>query len=174
MGVTIGVILWTWTFLTSLITPFLEVFGLSYIFFSLWMFAAIFPPYVIRKPGVAFVSSLIAAFIEGLLSKWGLMALLWGATQGLFAELTFALFLYKKWNSKVLFLAILLSSLSGYMIDFFFKKYWLLSPGLLMTHFASLVVSVPIFCLIPTLFLTKRLVTSGLLNSFKIMEDYKA
>lgn len=170
LGVTIGAIFWTWTFVTSFISPFLEVFGLSYIFISLWMLSAVFPAYIVRKPGVALLSSLIAAFIEGLLSKWGIMALAWGGVQGLFAEIGFALFLYRRWDYKSLTLSIFLASYSGYFMDFFLRKYYLLSSTIWVTQLLTILISIPLFCLLPTLILTKKLYKNGLLNSFKISE----
>lgn len=67
---------------------------------------------MVRKPGMALFGSLVAAGVEGIITQWGMSALIYGLVQGLGAELVFALFLYRKWNWSVLLLAASMAAVS--------------------------------------------------------------
>lgn len=65
--------------------------------YGMWFIAATVAFLIIRKPGIALLAETAAAsaeFITG--SEWGLEVLLYGLIQGLFAEMVFAIFRYKK------------------------------------------------------------------------------
>ena len=98
LAVALGVAFWGWTFVYEIAKPFLKVSGLSYSVAGFWIFASVFLSQIIRKPGIAIIASVIAAFIESLLTHWGIMSVLWGLVQGLGAEVIFFLFFYKKWD----------------------------------------------------------------------------
>ena len=62
-------------------------------------FAAVLGGLIVRKPGAAIYTELIAATVSALIgSQWGFGTLMSGLVQGLGAELVFALFLYANWN----------------------------------------------------------------------------
>ena len=62
---------------------------------------------IIRKPGAALYTELVAAIVSALIgSQWGgLLTIEAGLVQGLGAELVFALFLYRHWRFPVALLA---------------------------------------------------------------------
>ena len=92
LAVALGVASWGWTFIYEIAKPFLKVSGLSYSVAGFWILSAIFLSYIIRKPGVAIIASIVAAFVESLLTHWGLMSVLWGFVQGFGAEIIFLIF----------------------------------------------------------------------------------
>ncbi|MFT4245923.1 MAG: ECF transporter S component [Micrococcaceae bacterium] len=103
-----GVINWAWSFLTSVflfpITAFFQ--PIQAIFEGGWLLAGVLGGLIIRKPGAAFFTELVAATISMIFgTQWGFEVLLWGAIQGITTEAVFALFRYRNWNLTVAILA---------------------------------------------------------------------
>ncbi|QBD77886.1 hypothetical protein EPA93_18560 [Ktedonosporobacter rubrisoli] len=69
---------------------------------GLWVLAGIMVPYILRKPGSAFLGALLVGVIEGPFSPFGWIILLIQAVVGLFSEVPFALTRYR--NFTLLFL----------------------------------------------------------------------
>lgn len=171
LAVALGVAFWGWTFVYELAKPALKIFGLGYLTAGFWILASVFIPNIIRKPGVALVASLMAAFVESLLTHWGLTALFWGLVQGLGAEIIFFLFSYKRWNLVILSLAAVLSSTFSYALDAFLYDYKALGLTLNLTQWGSFVVSSVFLAAIVAQLLSERLLKLGVLDQFLIAQD---
>src|SRR6476619_640995 len=78
VAVALGVAFWGWTFVYEIAKPLLKIYGLSYLSAGFWIFSSVFLSQIGRKPGIALVASIIAAFIESLLTHWGMMSVVWG------------------------------------------------------------------------------------------------
>lgn len=88
--------------------------------YGMWFIAAIIAFLIIRKPGVALLAEVAAAsgeFITG--SEWGLEVLIYGFVQGLFAELVFAAFRYKRFDLLAVSLAAVGSTIGSLIMDFY-------------------------------------------------------
>ncbi|WP_419151671.1 ECF transporter S component [Aeribacillus alveayuensis] len=88
--------------------------------YGMWFIAATVAFLIIRKPGIALLAETAAAsaeFITG--SEWGLEVLLYGLIQGLFAEMVFAIFRYKKFHIGVTMLAAVSSTIGSLIMDFY-------------------------------------------------------
>ena len=88
--------------------------------YGMWFIAATVAFLIIRKPGVALLAEVAAAsgeFIAG--SEWGLEVLIYGFVQGLFAELVFAAFRYKRFDVFVVSLAAAGSTVGSLIMDFY-------------------------------------------------------
>jgi energy-coupling factor transport system permease protein len=101
---------------------FVKPFGLhlDQLIYGMWFIAATVAFLIIRKPGVALLAEIAAAsgeFIAG--SEWGLEVLLYGVVQGLFAELVFAAFRYKRFDVLVVSLAAVGSTVGSLIMDFY-------------------------------------------------------
>jgi energy-coupling factor transport system permease protein len=86
--------------------------------YGMWFIAATVAFLIIRKPGVALLAEMAAAsgeFLAG--SEFGLEVLLYGVMQGLFAEIIFALFRYKRYNLFVCSLAAFSSGIASIIMD---------------------------------------------------------
>lgn len=86
--------------------------------YGMWFIAANVAYLIIRKPGVALLAEIAASsgeFIMG--SEWGLEVLLYGVVQGLFAELVFAAFRYKRFGLIVLSLAAAAAAVGSLIMD---------------------------------------------------------
>jgi len=101
---------------------FVKPFGLhlDQLIYGMWFIAATIAFLIIRKPGVALLAEVAAAsgeFITG--SEWGLEVLIYGIVQGLFAELVFAAFRYKRFDILAVSLAAVGSTIGSLIMDFY-------------------------------------------------------
>jgi energy-coupling factor transport system substrate-specific component len=101
IGVVFGVAYWGWSSLYSVISgPIAGVFGsLQGILGGPWLIAGVVGGLVVRRPGAALISELLAATVEALLgNEWGRATLISGALQGLGVELALAIFLWRRFG----------------------------------------------------------------------------
>jgi energy-coupling factor transport system permease protein len=112
-----GVVYKLWGPLYNAVKPF--GLHLDQLIYGMWFIAAPVAYLIIRKPGVALLAEMAAASGELIMgSEWGLEVLLYGVVQGLFAELAFALFRYKRTDLAVLALAAAASTVGSLAMDF--------------------------------------------------------
>lgn len=171
LAVALGVAFWGWTFVYDLAKPFLKLSGLSYLVAGFWILASVLVPHIVRKPGIAIIASIMAAFIESLLTHWGLMSVVWGIVQGLGAEIIFFIFAYRNWSLPVLMVAAALSTLFSYTLDYFLYDYGALTLGFNVLQLSSFIVSSVFFAGVLSFLLGKRLVRLGILDQFLIAKD---
>lgn len=167
----LGVAYWAWTLVYAFTTPFIEVYGLKYITSGLWIIASVFLSDLIRKPSIALFASIIAALVEGIITQWGLSAVIYGVIQGLGAELVFAAFSYRNWSIGVLALAASVSAFASYTYDYLTNDYAQLSVGLNLLQVGSFMISAVILAALLGRYLSKRLLKTGLLDSFLIAKQ---
>jgi energy-coupling factor transport system substrate-specific component len=109
IGVASGLIFVVWNQaynpLSGLLTPLLP--GLQALLGGGWLFAGVLGGLIIRKPGAALYTELLAAVVSTLVggTAWGATILVSGLVQGLGAELVFALFFYANYRLYVALLA---------------------------------------------------------------------
>lgn len=108
IGVASGLIFVVWNQasnpLSGLLTPVLP--GLQALLGGGWLFAGVLGGLIIRKPGAAIYTELLAAVVSTLVgNEWAALTLVSGVVQGLGAELVFALFLYSNYRLYVAVLA---------------------------------------------------------------------
>jgi energy-coupling factor transport system permease protein len=171
LAVALGVAFWGWTFVYDVAKPFLKVAGLSYLVAGFWLISGILVPFIVRKPGVALIASIMAAFIESLLTHWGLMSVLWGVVQGLGAEIIFFIFAYRRWNLPVLLLASVLSAIFSYALDFYLYDYGNLALSFNVLQISSYIISALIFAGVLSFLMCKRLKRMGILDQYLIGKD---
>jgi len=109
IGVAAGLIFMAWGvgYLgpKAILEPLLP--GLQGLLDGPWLFAGVLGALIIRKPGAAVYTELLAAVVSALVgNQWGgLLTIEAGLVQGLGAELIFLLFFYKRWSLPVAVLA---------------------------------------------------------------------
>ena len=108
IGVASGLIFFAWNTasvpLSAPLTPLLP--GLQALLGGGWLFAGVLGGLIIRKPGAALYTELLAAVVSTLIgNQWGPLTLVSGLAQGLGAELVFAVFLYANYRAYVAVLA---------------------------------------------------------------------
>ncbi|SEA58079.1 ECF transporter S component [Rubrimonas cliftonensis] len=148
----------TWTLRETLIVAALgAVFGVLYLgWVQVWLVAqAVFGPVtmdvvmgfwfivsiiaaaIVRKPGVALVSEVLAAATQILLgSPAGLLLLLTGFVQGLGCEVVFAATRWRRWSLPVLMAAGAGAAVFSFAYTWVRFDYGALAPGLLALMFA--------------------------------------
>lgn len=168
LSVAIGVAFWGWTFVYDAFKPLLKVSGLNYSVAGFWIFASVVVAYIVQKPFVAIIASLMAAFVQSLLTHWGPMSLLWGLVQGLGAEVVFFCFFYRQWNSLTVILAAVMSCTFSYLLDYYFYGYYNLSLPFNILQLSTYIISAIIFAGLLSLTTVKRLKKLGLLDQFKV------
>lgn len=73
---------------------------------GIWLFPGILGALVIRKPGAAVYTELLAAIVSALVgNQWGFATVWYGLVEGLGAEVVFALLLYRGYNLVAALLA---------------------------------------------------------------------
>ncbi|MCX8058446.1 MAG: ECF transporter S component [Spirochaetes bacterium] len=162
----IGFVFFLWTYAYDFLSVFLKPLGLSGLNVGIWMIGGILPAFIIRKPGAALIGEVIAAFIEGWITKWGISAVIWGFVQGVGAELVFAIFLYKKWNLLTSIIAGLISCIFSFFLDFFYSKYYTLTIKFNLLQLFSYCLSGIVEAGIISYILFELLRKSGIINKY--------
>lgn len=155
--------------LSTALTPLgLSAFGFE-IIYGVWFMAATLAAYIIRKPGVALITELLAAAVELLMgNSGGLTVVLTGLIQGAGAELAFAIFRYKKWNLLSMSLAGILSALFIFCYELYYLNYIALAPALLAAQLAVRFVSAVVFSGVVCKLAGDGLAKTGVVKSYAI------
>ena len=119
IAVAFGVVFWAWNLVWAATGP---IFGAlpaaQYLIYGVWLVPAVLGALVIRKPGAALFTELVAASVSALLgSVWGLDTLVSGLIQGAAAELIFALFRYRSWTTAVATIAAVATAVGAWLHD---------------------------------------------------------
>lgn len=157
--------------ISTALTPMgLSAFGFELIY-GVWFMAATLAAYIIRKPGVALITEVLAAFVELLMGNaGGLVVVLTGAIQGAGAEIVFAAFRYKKWNYVSMCLASMLSALFIFFYELYYLQYYLLSPGILIAQLAVRFISACVFSGVICKLAGDGLAKTGVVKGYAVSE----
>ena len=167
----LGVAYWAWTLVYEFTKPFLKPFGLKYLTSGLWILGSVFLSDLIRKPGIALFASIVAAFVESIITQWGMSAVIYGVIQGLGAELVFAVFAYKNWSLTTLSLAAAVSAFFSYTYDYLTNEYANLATSLNLLQVTSFMISAVVLGAFLSRYLANRLLKTGLLDNFLIAKN---
>ena len=109
LGVAAALIFFAWNQIYAPVTAPFEALlpGSQALLYGVWLFAGVLGALIIRKPGAAIFTEVVAASVSALLgAQWGGFATIEaGLVQGLGAELVFLAFLYSSWRVGVAILA---------------------------------------------------------------------
>jgi energy-coupling factor transport system substrate-specific component len=109
LGVAAALVFFAWNALYETVTTPLSLVlpGSQSLLYGVWLFAGVIGALVVRKPGAALFTELVAAVVSALLgAQWGGFGTIEaGLVQGLGAELVFLVFLYSNWRVYVAVLA---------------------------------------------------------------------
>ncbi|MFH0069460.1 ECF transporter S component [Peribacillus sp. NPDC056705] len=138
---------------------------LDQLIYGMWFIAGPVAFLILRKPGVALLAEIAAASGEFFLgSPWGLTVLLYGVVQGLFAELVFMGFKYKKFNMSVAVLAAVASCFASVLMDFAYGEIGALSTWNLSLFMIARFVGSIFFAGVTAYYLVKVLEATGVTN----------
>lgn len=170
LGVAFGVIFWGWGKFYDVVdlgavVAFKPAAGLLG---GMWLIAGVVGGLIVRRPGAAFATELIAAMVSMFVlggTAWGGTVLLSGVVQGLGAELIFALFLYRRFDVVT---AMLAGALSAAFATFYeWKYYWTdWDLGYRLAYLGFFTVSGVLIAGLGGWLLVRRLSQAGALDSF--------
>jgi len=139
--------------------------------FGIFLFSAIFAPYIMQKPGVATVVGLLTGFIQVLLaSPFASTVWLSGLVQGFGVEVGFAIFGYKKWNFISIFTASTTAMTASFILAWQRELFADYTFGMLMTRIIIRWASAVLISAILGKFLADRLAKAGVLKSYPLGE----
>jgi len=177
LAVFFGIVCLSVVHLSLFITPFLVPLGLGEMtiefVFGIWFFAATFAPYIMRKPGVATITSTMTGVVQVLLgSPFAATVVVSALVQGLGAESAFLLFRYKKVNWGTMLLAAAGCTIFSFVLAWY-RGIWVdLSFGFVATRFFIRLMSAFLFAGLASKFLADRLAKAGVLKSYPIGEKH--
>ena len=135
LGIVFGVLYLAWVQLWVVAQALLGPLALD-ILFGFWCAGSVTAAYIIRKPGAALATELIAALAEVLAGNpSGLLLMLTGLVQGLGAELPFALSGWRNYRLPVLLASGASAALFSFVYTWIRFSYGTLSPSLLLIMF---------------------------------------
>ncbi|SDN89604.1 energy-coupling factor transport system substrate-specific component [Cryobacterium flavum] len=167
IGVASGVIFWAWGLAWSPLSAILTFTpGLEGLLAGGWLFAGVLGGLIIRKPGAALYTEVIAAVVSMLIgTQWGFSTLIWGIVEGLGAEIVLALFLYANWRLGVALLAGAGAGVAVGLLDTT-VSYAALDIGFKAVYFVSAVVSGTVLAGLLSWLAVRGLARTGALNRF--------
>ena len=176
IGVAAGVIFWLWgqgwtPFSTAL--SFLP--GLEGLLSGGWLFAGVLGGLVIRKPGAALYTEIVAAVVSMAVgTQWGFLTFVWGVVEGLGAEIGFALLLYANWRLLGALVSGALAGLSVAILDTNFSSVAAYEFGPRAIYFVSAVVSGIVIAGLLSWLIVQALAATGALDRFAAGREARA
>lgn len=149
---------------STLLKPLLP--GLQGLLAGPWLLAGVLGGLIIRKPGAALYTELVAAVISALVgNQWGPLTIASGIVQGLGAELIFLVFLYGVWRLPV---AILAGAGAGLACGINDRILWYPGADVLFTsvYIASTTISGALIAGLGGWLIARGLAATGALNRF--------
>ena len=167
IAIAFGVVFWAWNQVWAAATPaFVAIPPAQNILYGVWLVPAVLGGLIIRKPGAALFTELVAASVSAILgSQWGLDTLLSGALQGLGAEIVFLVVGYRRWTIVIALIAAVGTAIAAWIHDT--PLYYAdigLGPQLVILVF--MVVSAIVIAGIGSWLLMRSLVQTGVLAQF--------
>lgn len=169
LGVAASLVFFVWDNSYHLITTPLSAVlpGSQALLYGLWLFAGVIGGLILRKPGAAVFTEVVAAVVSALLgAQWGGFATIEaGVVQGLGAELIFLIVLYRHWNAIV---AMLAGAASGFAmaINDIVGYYLASGTAFQLIYTVSGVISGAVIAGLGSWFLVRGLAKTGVLSRF--------
>lgn len=126
LGIAFGVAFWGWDVaLYPLVSAAIVFPPLGSLTLGVWLIPAVAGALLVRRPGAALYTELIAATVEMFLgSQWGAGVLVSAVLQGLGVELAFAVFAWRRFGVWVAMLAGMLSA----VVEITVYEWWAYMP----------------------------------------------
>ncbi len=119
IAVAFGVVFWAWNLLYAATGGAFSAFPpLQGLMYGIWLLPGVLGALVIRKPGAAVFTELVAATVSALLgNQWGITVVYYGLLEGLAPELVFLLTRYRRWDLPTAVAAGALAGLAAVVLD---------------------------------------------------------
>jgi energy-coupling factor transport system substrate-specific component len=149
---------------SSLLKPLLP--GIQGLFAGPWLIAGVLGGLIIRRPGAALYTELVASVISALVgNQWGPLTIVSGLVQGLGAEIVFLVFLYGVWRLPV---AVLAGAAAGLACGINDRIWWYPEADVLFTtvYISATTVSGALLAGLGGWLITRGLAATGALGRF--------
>jgi energy-coupling factor transport system permease protein len=167
IAVAFGVVFWAWGQLWNSTQAAFASFppGQGFMY-GVWLMPAVLGALVIRKPGAAIYTELVAALVSALLgTPWGLSVILYGLVQGAAPELVFAFLGYRSWRLPTAVIAGGAAGGAAALLDIvFYYPAW--SGPWQLTYTGLLVLSSAVIAGLGSWLLVRALARTGVLAPF--------
>ena len=167
-----GVVFWAWGGLWNVTSIAFAAFPPAHgVIYGIWLAPGVVGGLVIRKPGAALYTELVAAIVEALLgSAWGLSVVVYGVVEGLAPELVFAVGAYRLWKLPIGVIAGAVAGLAAAALDlFFYYPGW--RPAWKLAYVAVLMLSSAVIAGLGGWWLVQALAGTGVLQPFASGRD---
>jgi energy-coupling factor transport system substrate-specific component len=168
IAVVAGLVFWLWDQAANPIgAPITAALpGLQGLINGPWLFAGVLGGLIIRKPGAAVFTELVAATVSALIgTQWGPLTLLSGLVQGAGVELVFAIVLYARWNWVVAIFAGAGAGVAEAILDLL-VWYPGAKPAFAVVYAVSTIVSGAVIAGIGSWLLVRAVARTGALSRF--------
>ncbi|SDK62533.1 energy-coupling factor transport system substrate-specific component [Cryobacterium psychrotolerans] len=176
LAVAFGVAFWGFD---TFIYPLLSVVTVGFppageLSLGVWLIPAVVGGLVIRRPGAALFTELVAANVELLLGNgWGVAVLLSGLLQGLGVELVLALVRWRRFGAATA----VLGGVAAAILEIVGYEWWAYtadySPAWKLAYLACGVASGALIAGLGGLALVRALARSGALNAFPAGQEFR-
>ena len=167
-----GVIFWAWGQLWNTAQPAFTGFPPAQGFmYGVWLLPGVLGAMIIRKPGAAIYTELVASIISAFLgTAWGLQVVLYGLVEGAAPELVFAFLLYRSWKLPAALAAGAAAGLAAALLDLaLYYADW--SGGWQVTYALLLAASSLVVAGLGSWVLVRALAKTGVLAPFASGRD---
>ena len=176
LGVVFGLIYLAFFGVGNMIFGVLTPIGLgplSYeLIFGIWFIVSIIAAYIIRKPGVAFTSEVIAALTEVLVgSTAGPALILSGMVQGLGAEVAFAATRWKDYRLRILLLSGMTAATVSFPYHFFVSGYAAYTNWIVISMLITRLISGALIAGLLGKYIADQLAATGVLSGYPIGKE---
>jgi len=119
IAVAFGVVFWAWNLLYAATgSAFAFLPPLQGVMYGVWLLPGVLGALVIRKPGAAVFTELVAAIVSALLgNQWGVTVVYYGLLEGIAPELVFLATRYRRWGLPTALLAGAAAGLAAVVLD---------------------------------------------------------
>lgn len=170
VGVASGVIFWAWGLAWTPLSAALTFLGpgAAGLLAGGWLFAGVLGGLIVRKPGAALFTEIVAGVVEMLIGNaWGFTDFIWAAVEGLGAEIAFAILLYRVWNVWGALCAGALAGASTGILDTTFTSLAALNAAQKWLYFGTAVLSGVVIAGLLGWLAVRGLAATGALNRFQ-------
>lgn len=167
LSVVLGIVYFGAGYVSSFFVPFIGPIAHE-IIYGIWFVAGPMALYILRKPGTAIVTEVLAALVEVLIgSIYGPSVLIIGTLQGLGSELGFTVSAYRKFEWPNFILSAILTSVFSYVWSYFANGLAAYSISYNLTMLLVRTLSSIVFFLM-TKALCDKLQAAGVLQSYAL------
>lgn len=167
VGVASGVLFWAWGVAWGPLSTLLAFTpGLAGLLAGGWLFAGILGGLIIRKPGAAVFTELVAGTVEMTIgNQWGFTDFIWGLVEGIGAEVGFAIVLYGTWRLWVAMLSGVGAGLAVGLMDTTFTSYAAMGITFRLVYIGTAIIS-GVLAGVLSWYLVRALAATGALARF--------